>query len=176
MIEPIDRDQQQHILEAAHQYIDRASAHYGVSLASIPVHFDIRGRAAGMYCARRHERYIRFNPYLIAKYFEPSLNDTVPHEVAHYVTDVLYGLRNIRPHGREWRSVMQFFGAEPRVVGDFDLTGVPVRRQRRFPYVCGCRRHALSACRHYRVQRGRARYYCRECGDPLNRPLGISSP
>jgi len=173
MIEPVTPDQQRQIIRTARHYIDRAADHFGVDLPTIPMHFDIRGRAAGMYCVRRRERFIRFNPYLFAKYFEPSLHDTVPHEVAHYVTDVLHGLKNIRPHGDEWRSVMRVFGAEPKAVGDFDLDGVPVRRQRRFSYVCGCRGHALSACRHYRIQRGQARYFCRDCGDQLHRPLGL---
>lgn len=173
MIEPVSLDQQRQIVTIAREYMGKAAAHFGVELEPIPMYFDISGRAAGMYCVRRRERFIRFNPYLFAKYFEPSLHDTVPHEVAHYVTDVLYGLNNIRPHGREWRSVMHIFGAEPKTVGDFDLDGVPVRRQRRFPYVCGCRRHALSASRHFRVQRGKARYFCRDCGDQLQRPLGI---
>jgi SprT protein len=173
MIEPVTQEQQHHIVQITRQYMHRAADHYGVDLEPIPVRFDIRGRAAGMYCVKRRERFIRFNPFLFAKYYEPNLHDTVPHEVAHYVTDMLFGLRNIRPHGDEWRSVMHLFGAEPKAVGDFDLEGIPVRRQRRFPYVCGCRRHALSASRHYRILRGQATYHCRCCGEQLRRPLGI---
>ena len=120
-----------------------------------------------MYRVRGRRRSIRYNPYLFAKYFADSLSATVPHEVAHYVTDVLYGMRNVQPHGLEWRAVMCSLGAEPRASGRYDLAGVPVRRQRRYTYHCGCTTHLLSACRHNRLHSGRARYLCRLCGTQI---------
>ncbi|VAW72147.1 hypothetical protein MNBD_GAMMA13-1699, partial [hydrothermal vent metagenome] len=96
-----------------------------------------------------------------------GLQTTVPHEVAHYIADRVWGLASIRPHGVEWRSVMHQLGAEPSASARFDLSGLPVRRQRRFTYRCDCDTHELTACRHNRVSKGRARYHCRQCGAVL---------
>jgi SprT protein len=133
----------------------------------IPVFFDLRGRAAGMYRVARREAIIRYNPYIFARYFEHGLQATVPHEVAHYITDRLYGLAHVRPHGKEWRGVMQALGAEPRATARFDLHGIPLRRQRRFAYRCDCSTHQLSTCRHKRIATGAMRYHCRSCGGEL---------
>ncbi|MGD2055902.1 MAG: SprT-like domain-containing protein, partial [Gammaproteobacteria bacterium] len=129
--------------------------------------FDLQGRAAGMYRVREGRRWIRYNPWIFARHLEDSLGQTIPHEVAHYVTDILYGLANIRPHGVEWRAVMHALGAEPRATGRYDLEGIPVRGQRRFDYRCDCTTHRLSICRHNRVQRSERTYVCRYCKAPL---------
>jgi SprT protein len=120
-----------------------------------------------MYWHRQGQRVIRFNPWLFGKYFDDNLRNTVPHEVAHYLCDCLYGMRTIRPHGKEWRALMRLLDAEPQVRHQYDLQGVPQRRQHRFAYRCGCRRHALSAQRHRRIQRGLGFYQCRHCGERL---------
>ncbi|MGD8581085.1 MAG: SprT-like domain-containing protein, partial [Gammaproteobacteria bacterium] len=92
---------------------------------------------------------------------------TVPHEVAHYVVDVLYGVMNVRPHGAEWQKVMFSLGAEPSVTGNYDLSGIPVRRQRRHTYQCACTIHQISAVRHNKIRLGKARYFCRYCMAPI---------
>lgn len=145
----------------------RAESIFQRAFPALPVRFDLRGRAAGMYRVQRGARQIRYNPHIFAKYFSESLAETVPHEVAHYVTDVLHGLRNVRPHGPEWRSIARALGATARATGNYDLTGIPLRRQREFDYRCACTRHALGARRHSRAQRGEATYVCRRCGSPL---------
>jgi SprT protein len=166
-IEPIDAGQEQAVLQATNSCLCRAGEICRRDFAPIPVTFDLRGRSAGMYRVRHRERSIRYNPYIFAKYFEDNLAVTVPHEVAHYVTDILYGLHRVRPHGLEWQTVMCSLGVEPRAVGDYDLSGVPVRRQQRFTYACGCATHRLTTRRHNKVHRGEALYLCRRCGVPL---------
>jgi len=155
------------VRQATERCLRRAGQICRRDFSPIPVTFDLTGRSAGMYRVQRGRRSIRYNPYLFAKYFEENVAVTVPHEVAHYVTDVLYGLHRVRPHGLEWQSVMRYLGVEPRATGDYDLSGIPVRRQRRFDYACGCATHRLSARRHNKVHRGEALYRCRRCGGPL---------
>jgi SprT protein len=166
-IEPIDAGRQAIVRQATEHCLHRAGDLWRCSVEPVPVTFDLVGRSAGMYRVRQGRRSIRYNPYLFAKYFEENVAVTVPHEVAHYVTDVLYGLHRVRPHGVEWQAVMRSLGVEPRASGDYDLAGVPVRRQRRFDYACGCATHHLSARRHNQVHRGEALYRCRCCGGPL---------
>ncbi|WJW75427.1 SprT-like domain-containing protein [Thiohalobacter sp. IOR34] len=133
----------------------------------IEVRFDLIGRAAGMYRRRGAERCIRYNPYLFARYFEDSLANTVPHEVAHYVVDLLTVSARPRPHGSEWQAVMRALGVEPRLRHDYDLRGIPQRRQRQVLYRCACSSHRLGIRRHQRLLRGEASYHCRNCGAVL---------
>ncbi len=168
VVTPLSPQQRQRVVEATGEAIAQASVLFGRAFAEVPVTFELRGRAAGMYRVHRGRRVIRYNPHIFARYFSDNLANTVPHEVAHYVTDILYGLRQVRPHGPEWQAVMRAFGAQPAVTCNYDLDGIPVRRQRRFSYRCACTTHSLSTVRHKRVQSGRARYSCRRCQAPLS--------
>ncbi len=160
-------EQVREIRETTVARIRQAAAALGHDFSPIPVHFDLGGGTAGMYRVRGGERWIRYNPWLFRKYYAENLVNTVAHEVAHYVTDCLWGLGRIRPHGAEWRSVMALFGVPPQVRAEFDLEGIPGRRERRFPYLCACGPHWLTARRHNRVLRQGVRYRCRRCGEDL---------
>lgn len=166
-ITPLNAAQQQQVTAATRDCIRQLGELLDHRLEPVPVSFALRGRAAGMYRVQRGERQIRYNPYIFAKYLADNLANTVPHEVAHYATDVLYGLHNIRPHGAEWRAVMQLLGAAPVVTCRYDLSGIPLRRQRRFRYRCACSTHAITSARHNRVVSGRVRYFCKHCRTAL---------
>ena len=166
-IRPIDKTKQQHVIAKTTGYIHRAEAIYGRRFTTIPVTFDLSGSTAGMYKVNIKQRSIRYNPYIFSKYFDDNLAVTIPHEVAHYITDQVFGLRQIRPHGREWRALMAEFDADPSVTGRYDLEGIPLRRQQRHAYVCSCSSYQLSSCRRNKIMRGTARYYCRNCKDEL---------
>jgi SprT protein len=116
----------------------------------------------------RQQREIRYNPYIFSKYFDDNFATTIPHEVAHYVTDIIYGLKNIKPHGREWKEVMDAFGANASVTADYDLAGLPLKRQAVFTYQCACREHQLSATRHNKITKRRYQYTCNYCKQPLH--------
>ena len=167
IIQPLDERQQAQVRRATMACLGQAGQLFQLARESVAVTFDLTGRAAGMYRVRAGERIIRYNAYIFAKYFDDNMAVTVPHEVAHYVTDRLYGLRNIRPHGREWKAVMRSLGADPSVTARYDLTGVPVRRQRRFSYRCECGTHQISTRGHNKIQRGQLNYLCRRCGSPI---------
>ena len=152
--------------EVARRVWQAASA-YRLRIDPIPAVFDLSGRAAGMYVVRSGDRWFRFNPWIFARYFEENLRDTVAHEVAHYVVDLRFGRRSVKPHGPRWREVMKEFGVAPVVRHDFDLEGLPMRRQRQYAYRCGCRNHLLSAVRHNRIVARRAVYRCRKCGEEI---------
>jgi len=165
--EPIDALQQVQVRQATQACVARAAGLFQRKFVVPPVQFDLSGCAAGQYRVLRGEAVIRYNPWIFARYFDDNVSETVPHEVAHFVVDQLWGLRRVRAHGAEWQSVMRALDAEPRATARYDLTGLPVRRQRRFAYRCACRAHQLTTCRHNRVQRGEARYHCRQCGHTL---------
>ena len=162
--------QQQRAEKITCAWIDYANAVYdGLRLRYLPVHFDLRGRAAGMYCRKSGQRWFRYNPVLFAQDFTTNEAETIPHEVAHYVVDALFARsrRRPRPHGSEWQSVMLQFGLTPSRTHDQPVDARSVRRMRQFAYLCSCRVHKLSAIRHGRVSRGERNYLCAKCGELL---------
>jgi SprT protein len=136
----------------------------------VEVRCDLRGQSAGQ--LRRYadgRLVIRYNLSMAQLQPDAFLRETVPHEVAHVVTWLLYGKR-ARPHGREWQAVMRFFGfARPNRCHSFQTAGQSARRQRRWLYTCDCQHHQLSSTRHHRALQGQA-YVCRNCQSTL-RPV-----
>ncbi|MDH5379164.1 MAG: SprT-like domain-containing protein, partial [Gammaproteobacteria bacterium] len=158
---------------AVNRYIEIASQAFDRPFPELEVKFDVKGGIAGMYCRRGEQSWLRFNPFIFSKYFEENLNETVPHEVAHYIVDLVYGRaakgRRLKPHGKEWQLVMQSFGVVPKITHDHDMDGIPVRRQSQFDYFCACRKHLVSATKHNRIQKKRWRYACVKCGETIRR-------
>ncbi|MBU1191742.1 MAG: SprT-like domain-containing protein [Gammaproteobacteria bacterium] len=166
-IQPLTDAQRHLVVRATHACVLHAEQLYQRAFGMISVRFDLSGRTAGMYRVRRGARMIRYNPYIFAKYFDDGLAQTVPHEVAHYITDIVHGLRKVRPHGPEWRAIAQALGADPKATFSADLSGVPQRRQRLFLYRCNCSEHQLTSRRHNKIHRGEGVYLCRHCRAPL---------
>ncbi len=166
-VKPIDETARRKVISVTAEYIDKAASMFDRKFSSIPVYFDLTGRAAGMYKASRNQCLIRYNPYIFAKYFADNLANTVPHEVAHYVADKVYGGRRIRPHGAEWQAIMAFFACDASRTCDYNLEGIPLRTQRRYTYTCRCGSHQLTTRRHNKIIRNTARYFCRVCKDEL---------
>ncbi len=167
MIEPIGPEQQHEVTELSNDYVRRAAVHYQRDFAPIDIRFDLSGSSVGMFRVDGEHCHIRYNPWLFSKFYQENLDGTVPHEVAHYIVHCLYPRRRLRPHGPQWLEIMAFFDADPTVTCNFDMEGIPQRKQRRFDYTCGCRIHELSTRRHNNVRRRKARYQCLHCGDEL---------
>ena len=102
-VEPIGEHRQSVVIDTTGRYIAQAGELFNRRFKPIEVLFDLKGKTAGIYRVKRGTRAIRYNPWILSKYFEHSLANTVPHEVAHYIADKMYGLARIRPHGDEWR-------------------------------------------------------------------------
>ena len=172
-IAPLSTDKQQLVIKETRIYIKQAISLFKIKDAAVDITFNLKGRAAGMYRIKRkifsHQREIRYNPYIFSKYFDDNLNTTVPHEVAHYVSDILYGLKNIKPHGREWKEIMCAFGADASVTADYDLTGIPQKKLSSFTYQCDCGDRQLSSIRHNKIRKRQYQYYCKICKQTLQR-------
>lgn len=180
IITPLSTEQQQKVVAHTQRYIKQACELFELKNKPLEITFNLKGRCAGMYRIKQRkgrffsqaQREIRYNPFIFAKYFTDNYETTVPHEVAHYVTDMLYGLKNIKPHGREWQAVMAAFNADASVTADYDLAGIPLKQQTLFSYRCDCREHQLTSIRHNKVKKRRYRYYCTHCKQMLH----FSSP
>ena len=164
---PLSIEQHDQVITATEQFIHKGSELFEQRFPLIPVHFDLIGRSAGMYRYSGQQRIIRYNPFLFEKYFLENLKVTVPHEVAHYLTDMMYGYRHVKPHGKEWKRIMHAFGVTPTVRCQFNMQGIPVRRLKYYDYHCQCRTHMLSSIRHNRILNERAIYYCKNCNHQL---------
>ena len=166
-ITPVTDSQRLQITQATHHCIERAGILLDRDFALLPVAYDLQGKCAGMYQIRGSQRRIRYNPWIFAKYFEESLENTVIHEVAHYVVDCVWGIRRVKPHGKEWRQIMVTMGAEPNVTGHYDLTGIPTRHYKRYAYKCDCKTHQLTILRHRKIVERGASYRCQSCRSAL---------
>ncbi|ORU91542.1 MAG: metallopeptidase [Cycloclasticus sp. symbiont of Bathymodiolus heckerae] len=167
MIIELDQKEQQQVVDETTKYIDLANNLFETNYPTIPITFDLKGHTIGMYKQGRGERLIRYNSPIFAKFFDANLRDTVPHEVAHYIVDMHYGARNIRPHGKEWRSMMERFNADASRTADYDLSDMPKRSYSSIAYRCDCKVHQLGIRRHNKVIQGKMSYSCRHCGDVL---------
>lgn len=146
------------------------SAHY-ITLASRYFHrnfplplltFTLRGKSAGT--AHMAEWKIRLNPVLLRDNEETFKTQVLPHEIAHLIAFAMWG--RVRPHGAEWQSVMQqVFHCPAERTHRMDVSQVSGPT---FAYQCQCQTYQLSQQRHRKVQVGKARYYCRKCGQFLH--------
>lgn len=139
----------------------------GRATPKINIRCDLKGQAAGKVTWRPGEPpLVRYNLDMARHQPEAFVQETVPHEIAHVLCHLLHP--RARPHGPEWRVIMQRLGAEPKRCHAFEIPKTASRkRQQRWPYQCHCREHLLSSTRHYRVVRGQSSYQCTSCGETL---------
>lgn len=78
------QQRKQELIAKVQQCIERGNELYGITLPSLPIRFDLKGRAAGMACRRGNQYWLRFNTDMMTREaWDHIINDTVPHEVAH---------------------------------------------------------------------------------------------
>jgi len=170
------------IREQIDSWIDIANDKYESSLTNsiafnkIPypyLSFKLKGRTAGK--ASYQKWTIKINLVLLKENWDDMINQTLPHEIAHLVAWHVYG-QCIKPHGREWKSIMRAFGKKPSRCHALDTTNSAVRTMARvFTYKCICDiSHDLTIIRHRRQQSGRANYRCSKCKRSL-KYIGINA-
>ncbi|MGD2117619.1 MAG: SprT-like domain-containing protein [Chromatiales bacterium] len=162
------------VVSRTRQLLDFAGQHFRQKFHLSDIQFNQRGTAAGsMKIQSNGEAVIRYNRQLLLENPQQFLQTTVPHEVAHLVAYQKYGA-SIRPHGAQWRAIMQLFQADASRCHNYDTSGLALRRYTRFNYSCACRTHELTSIRHKRILRGQ-QYLCRQCGQALRPGTGPCS-
>jgi len=133
------------------------------------ISYDLRGQSAGQ--ANYRHNVIRLNRELLEKYTADFIDQTVPHEFAHLVAYRVYGSR-IKPHGKEWKSVVLALDAKPVRTHSYEVT--PTRRLKRFRYQCDCpdSSYEITSVRHNRILRGHI-YLCKKCGGSLRHQADV---
>lgn len=134
------------LLDAAKRHIDQALSHFNDNLIAYSALMNLRdkirvyvaplGRCAGK--AYLNEQIIVLDNFILENSRADTVNDTLPHEIAHLVADIIYG-RNIAPHGVEWRNCCEFIGhPHGRRANAFHAeVHKPLRNTRKFNYICG---------------------------------------
>lgn len=132
------------------------------TLPAPKVWFNLRGASAGQ--AHLGHGGLRFNPVLLSENRTAFFEDIIPHEMAHWLVFHLDNGPRLKPHGREWKTVMrELFGLVPTVTHQFDIQQAQPAPYR---YQCDCRIHQFTPRRHALVANGR-RYRCRHCAKTL---------
>lgn len=132
-----------------------AEKKYGQTFAMPKVTYDLRGRTAGT--ANYRTGHIRLNAVLLMENVEDFLDRTVPHELAHLITDKVYpeahdfagltitrrGIRRVARdvHGPRWQSVCLVLGmTDITRCHQYDVTNSKVVKSngRTIEWKCAC--------------------------------------
>lgn len=127
----------------------------------INVDIEVSGRfkqKAGQY--RHNERKIRISKYLLENHPEEVV-ETVKHELGHAVVMHRYRERRTKPHGKEWKSIMQELGVDnPKACHNLQLA--------EYSYLVRCTNPScdveLGRHRKSRLVKKPQLYICNECG------------
>lgn len=100
--------------------------------------YDVRGTTGGYVLKGR----VHYNERLASENFQDYLDNTIPHETAHYIQRKLYPLS--KAHGAEWKYVMRILGVPATRCHKYDVENVRVRNIQRFSVVCNCSTHEVT--------------------------------
>jgi SprT protein len=159
----------------ANIYYKMALEHYTILEEVKPLNFtfDLKGRTAGR--AWYATNTIQINLQLARDNFNDFMEQTIPHEVAHIIARKVYGTL-IKPHGRQWKSVMLFFGCNPARCHDYDTQAA--RKTKRYFYNCECgKKLYLKRKTAAYINNGNGNgsgYKCKTCQRFLNHPENVS--
>lgn len=120
-------------------------------------------------CAYVKSKRIELNEVLFLENVEQFFSRTIPHEVAHVITRIIYPHAK-QAHGPEWRNVMSMLGVDDNTrCHSYDVSSVvKPRLSEKFTYVCSCDRPLiLSKIMHNKIQRGSVRI-CMVCKTPVS--------
>lgn len=159
-----------YIYEKIQELLLNVSNKFDINFPEIKVEFNLKGTAAGMYCHNcgGTKKRFRFNMD-IYKLNRNNMDQTIIHEVAHYVTVEKYGfLKKVKPHGKEWKHVMSMMGGIPKRCHNLKM---PKSTKEKFEYYCKCRTVWVSKTLHKRIMFGSNDYYCKICGQNIQKTI-----
>jgi len=151
------------IINKVNECIAKAEKHYGLEFETPLVRFDLRGRSAGQCLANQ---WLKFNMKIAEENREDFLATTVPHEVAHWIQFKVYNYGSVKPHGREWKYVMESVMGVPAVRCHAYSVESARKVKASYRYECNCRTYDLTVIRHRRAMNG-SEYRCRKCRGKL---------
>jgi len=128
------------------------------------VNYNLSGRIAGK--AVYDDPFkgeIRLNEQLFRENEADFIRQTVAHEVAHVISHYHFQSRG---HKGYWRTVMQWFGVEPKRCHNYDTQNAA---RKTYECNCQCMVHKVSSIVYNRMLRGK-KYACKKCKTLLTLP------
>lgn len=110
---------QQQVIDKCKEIYAKAQALYQVDLSKVGIRFDLKGRAAGQACRRGGMYYMRYNMDVLQRELADTLNDTVPHEIAHIVCYMKPALGANHNYG--WERVCRALGGSGASTHDLEV-------------------------------------------------------
>lgn len=165
------------VKERVCECLKMAEEFYGIGYVCPEIRFDVKGRCAGQVNITENGAPISFNKELFVANKDHFMEDTIPHEVAHYIVFINCAVNN-RPyprtrggrcdhHGKLWKSIMScLFGIDPKRCHNLDTSSVR-RKMRRAIYKCGCMEHQVSMRMHNKAVKFNNYLTCTKCHDKV---------
>lgn len=147
--------------------IEMAIAKWGKSGVVYPtLTYGLKGHVGGRANYIREE--IQINYYLLNKYEDHYIKQTIGHEYAHLVAYKYFGSAVLgKPHGKHWKAVMRSLGLRPDRCHNYETK--PARKTRK--HSCECNRcgkkYELGTIRYNRILRGTQTYFHPKCGGEI---------
>lgn len=107
------------------QYVKLCNKRFILGMRPIKVEFDLKGLTAGMAYLGYH--MIKYNPYFLCRHTDDFLYEICGHEVVHHAAFYKHGPK-IKPHGREWRYMMNCLGLPDERCHSFDVSEIRARK------------------------------------------------
>jgi len=144
--------------------------HIRMEMQPIEVEYYRNKRVAGQCCGPRN---IRISQDLLEQDTAEILTQTVGHEYAHCVVRQVHNRSQCKPHGVEWRRIMELLELPADVLHSMDTSFAPPRkRQRRYIYACACTKtHKIPTQTAMKMMRGHQVRTCRVCNTTIQ-PTG----
>ena len=165
-----------YLTKETEKWVKIAEEKYGRKFPMPSVSLKLKGGTAGIANSSKCE--IRYNAALFLRHQKDFAERTVPHEVAHILTDAIFNqveatstIRfrsgRVKPHGREWRSVMHTLGIKNVTrCHSYDTTGIRKKRSKPYKAICGCDEKSITKTIYTRMKSG-AGYTCRQCNQRM---------
>lgn len=172
----VSADVKKRVIAKVEQCISTVENHFKINFKKPVISFNVRGTCGGLAKYRSWE--VAFNPVLLMENVEDFLESTVPHEVAHLATELVYPHAHRRtfgtkrqPHGPHWASIMNLLGADAKRCHTYDTTNAKVKRSTSYEYKCQCCGVSitLGPKRHAKMLKNPNHYTHSKCGRMLGK-------
>ena len=108
---------------------------------------------------------VELHVHLLGVGNEESRNQTLIHEISHVVVDLIWGYRNVRPHGKEWKHTMVAFGLQPNRCSSHESMNEFKMKKAKYIYACEKCEAKFPAMRKKKYEA--SRYKHNGCGGKL---------
>lgn len=151
----LEHAEEKEICEQIRLCLERAEALFDVDMNALRIRFDLKGLATARACFEDGEFVFRCNPQAIRLDQVRFVQETIPHEIAHFVGFVKPHLA--QRHNKGWKRTCILLGGSGLKYHQLPLDSA--RKIKKYAYI-STTGHAvtLTAIRHNRIQKKDASY------------------